>query len=131
MRVLVVEDDEYMARVYERVFRLAGHDVTISLDGEDALAILAHMELPPEAIVLDLKLPKISGEDVLKSIKNDARFKHIPVAILTNSIHREEKEKYLALGANVYMVKIDHTPNEVLAEIEKYLTGGATQEQKA
>ncbi len=107
-----------MARVFERVFRLAGYEVTIATNGEDALQQLSKIDPPPPVVLLDIVMPKMSGRDVLRNIKTNPRYVKTVVAILTNSIRTENKQEFIDMGADLYMVKIDHTPSEVLKKIE-------------
>ncbi len=116
-KIFIAEDDEYISRVYERAFRLAGYELAIASDGEAALKDLATMDPKPAVIILDILLPKVNGEDLLKNIKANARFEHIPVVILTNSFHTDDMQKFLALGASLFLLKIDNTPSQVVEKI--------------
>ena len=121
--IFLVEDDEYIGRVYERAFRLNGHTVTIVMDGEAALKQLTSMNPLPEAVIMDVMMPKMNGEELLRTVRKDERFAHVPIAVLTNSFHEESKHKFLELGANLYMVKIDFKPQEVVHQIEALIPG--------
>jgi two-component system response regulator len=82
-------------------------------DGAQALDFLfgraAHadrsVEDAPGLILLDLKLPKVSGHEVLRALKSDERTRHIPVVVLSSSGERSDVERCYALGANSYVVK--------------------------
>jgi len=113
-RILLAEDNEKdveltLAALAEH--HLANEVVTVR-DGAEALDYLYHrgkfQALPngsPVVILLDLKMPKVDGLEVLRIIRGDERLKHIPVVILTSS--REEKDlvEGYALGVNAYVVK--------------------------
>ena len=104
--LLLVEDNlahaELIKRSLERVeLDIETHHVT---DGEEALEFIK-TKMCPHLILLDLKLPKLSGKSVLKYLKNHELFKKIPVVILTTSISSDDiKEAYLNY-ANSYLVK--------------------------
>jgi len=113
-RILMVEDDpkdvELTLTALEE-YNLA-NEVVVTRDGEQALDYLyyrgeyklrAHEN--PAVMLLDLKLPKVDGLEVLKQIKSDANLKMIPVVVLTSS--REEKDMVASykLGVNAYVVK--------------------------
>jgi chemosensory pili system protein ChpA (sensor histidine kinase/response regulator) len=116
--IFLVEDDEYIMRVYERAFRLAGHSITIATDGEMALKDLSEMKDLPSAIILDVMMPKKNGENVLRELRADARYANIPIAVLSNSFHEDQVHRFKELGANLYMVKIDNKPSDVIEKIE-------------
>jgi len=113
-RILLAEDDENDIELTLRALRehnLANR-VDVVRDGEEALNYIFRRgsyqnrsEVQPVVILLDLKMPKISGIDVLKQIKADEKLKMIPVVILTSS--REDKDilHCYRLGVNAYVVK--------------------------
>ena len=112
-RILLVEDNpddiELTLKAFEK-HNLA-NDIIVARDGEEALDILFHRdkesagEKTPDLILLDLKLPKVDGMEVLRQIKNNSGTKFIPVIILTSS--REEKDlvESYRLGVNSYIQK--------------------------
>ena len=114
----MVEDDEYISRVYERAFRLSGHDVEIVSDGELAWATLSAMQEQPAAIVLDVSLPKMSGTELLEKINADVRFKDIHVIVLTNAFSENIEKSVLAAGADLYLLKIDHEPQDIVTKVD-------------
>lgn len=91
---------------------LANH-IHVCRDGEEALEFLfcqgqfngRSLEKPPRLILLDLKLPKVDGMEVLKRLKNDDRTKTIPVVILTSSKEERDLVQSYGLGANSYIQK--------------------------
>lgn len=115
----IAEDDKFMLRLYERVFKLAGHTLEVAEDGEEAVTRLAALNPKPSVIVLDVMMPKLNGFEVLEKIKKDPTLKDIPVAMLTNLSGEEDKKKALALGAKVYLVKSDNEPKHVVDEVIK------------
>jgi len=112
-RILLVEDNpddiELTLKAFEK-HNLA-NDIIVARDGEEALDILFHRdkesagEKTPDLILLDLKLPKVDGMEVLRQVKNNSGTKFIPVIILTSS--REEKDlvESYRLGVNSYIQK--------------------------
>jgi DNA-binding response OmpR family regulator len=114
---LAVEDDELIRHLYERSFRVAGQEIEIAKDGEEALEKLSKMEVKPSVILLDIMMPKMNGFDVLEAIKKDDTLKDIPVIMLTNLGSEEDREKGLALGALDYLVKSDYNPSQVVEKV--------------
>jgi DNA-binding response OmpR family regulator len=96
-----------------------GFEFQYSSNGLQGLAQLP--EVKPDLVLLDIMLPGISGLDVLKKIKENETTAAIPVIILSNLPEESAKEKGLALGAGMYLVKSNHTPLEVIAKVREFL----------
>ena len=116
--------------MYERTFRMNGYEVVCAYDGEEALQKLKAPESLPSVILLDVIIPKISGLDVLRSIRKDPRFDNVPVVVLTNSFAEENEEQFMTLGADLYLVKIKYQAKEVLEKVEA-LVKKREEEKKA
>ena len=121
-RLFLAEDDPLMSRMYERMFKLSGHDLTMASDGEMALDILKKMDPKPAVALLDIMMPKKSGFDVLREMKEDPSLKSIPVILLTNLAGEQDAKKGLELGAALYMVKSQYTPKQVVEKVEEVST---------
>jgi CheY-like chemotaxis protein len=104
MKILLVEDSRFLRRAGERALEKAGYEVLTAADGEEALKIA--QDAIPDLILLDMMLPKLSGLEVLRALKQGATTKHIPVIILTGLSERN-KEKLLQEGAVSYLEKSD------------------------
>ena len=109
IEILLVEDNHEDAELTIRAlkkFNLANHLVHLQ-DGEEALDFLfsTHVGTLPKIILLDIKMPKVDGIEVLRKIKSDPQRKIIPVVVLTSS--REERDiiESYKLGVNAYIVK--------------------------
>lgn len=120
-KLFIAEDDPLMSRMYERAFRLGGHELTIAHDGEEALALLQKSTEQPTVILLDIMMPKMNGFDVLRKIKEDEKFKRIPVILLTNLAGDQDAEKGLELGAVLYLVKSQYNPKQVVEKVEEII----------
>ena len=119
--LFIAEDDPLMSRMYERAFKLGGHELSMAGDGEEALAALEKMDPKPNIILLDVMMPKMSGFDVLRKIKTDEKLKNIPVILLTNLAGQADAEKGLELGAVLYLVKSQYDPKQVVAKVEEII----------
>jgi CheY-like chemotaxis protein len=115
VEILLVEDDPSdmeLALQALRVEKLA-NNIDVARDGEEALDYLfcrgkyarRSFENPPRLVLLDLKLPKVDGLEILKQIKSDSRTKAIPVVVLTSSREEEDLAKSYDLGVNSYIQK--------------------------
>ena len=103
-KILVVDDEEDIARVVVKIMESRGHTVTTAADGPEALDKVAQ-ELP-DVVILDLNLPKMDGFEVCKQIKSGATTSHIPVVMMTAAYVRvEDAEHGTALGADEYVIK--------------------------
>lgn len=115
VEILLVEDSPEDLELTRRALRNAnlGNHIQVARDGSEALDFIfcegAHSERQiedtPKLILLDLKLPKVDGLEVLERIKTDPRTKHIPVVILTSSKEQVDVVKSYQLGVNSYIVK--------------------------
>lgn len=119
--LFIAEDDPLMSRMYERAFRLNGHDLKMAFDGQSALATLKEMDEKPMLVLLDVMMPKMSGFDVLRAMKLDASLKDIPVILLTNLAGQEDATKGIELGALMYLVKSQYSPKQVVEKVEQAL----------
>jgi two-component system response regulator len=106
--ILLVEDNPADEALTLRALRKANiaNEVVVARDGVEAVNRLFSGEgALPELILLDLKLPKLDGHDVLKRIREDERTRLLPVVILTTSVEDEDRMEGYRLGANSYIRK--------------------------
>ncbi len=101
-KVLLVEDSKFLRVMTERVLSRAGFLVSTAADGEEALRV-ANEQLP-DIILLDMMIPKISGPDVLKALKENPATTHIPVIVLS-SLSQQNEERLVSQGATAYFEK--------------------------
>lgn len=127
-KIFLVEDDPLMIRMYEKAFKLSGYEVEMAFDGEEAIAKLQTAKPKPTLILLDIMMPKLSGFDVLRNIKQNADLKSIPVVALTNLAGKEDAEKALGLGAVLYLVKSQYDPKQVVDKVKEILAGYTRKE---
>jgi two-component system, response regulator len=115
VEILLVEDNPDDVELTQHALRkenLANH-IHVARDGEEALEFLfcsgpfedRSFERPPKLVLLDLKLPKVDGMEVLRRLKGDPRTKTIPVVILTSSKEERDLVNGYGLGANSYIQK--------------------------
>ena len=113
-RILLVEDDPKDVELTLTAlddYKLA-NEVVVARDGEEALDYLycrgkfqTRSNDNPAVLLLDLKLPKVDGLEVLRQIKSDEKFKMIPVVVLTSSHEEKDMVTSYKLGVNAYVVK--------------------------
>jgi DNA-binding response OmpR family regulator len=115
-RILVVEDDHAVQKALKRLFEAERFSVEISPDGKSALE--AFRRVAPSAIVLDLRLPAMSGRDVCREIKRQAPT--IPIIVLSATSDISDKVLLLEMGADDYVTK-PFSPRELLARVRAAL----------
>lgn len=114
LEIILVEDDQSDLMLTMRAFKkmnLANH-VSVARDGAEALALIFGSNGSPcgalddcRLVLLDLKLPKVGGIEVLRQLKNDPRTRSLPVVVLTSSREDRDIEECYRLGVNSYIVK--------------------------
>jgi len=119
LKILLVEDDNFLLNMYADKFRVEGFEVFIADNGAAGLKLAK--EKAPDLILLDVLLPKMSGFEVLQELNKDPRSKNIPVILLTNLSQKEEVTKGLELGAKDFLIKAHFMPQEVVAKVKSVL----------
>ncbi len=118
-RILVIEDDEFLNRMYVAKLEHEQFEVLSASDGETGLQ-LALTELP-SLVLLDLLLPKRDGFSVLAELKRRPEAQRIPVIVLTNLSQQEQVQKCMTLGAADCLIKAHFTPSEVVLKVRQLL----------
>jgi CheY-like chemotaxis protein len=123
--VLVVEDNRLVKVVHERLLSRAGYKVVTAADGEEALKVA--QETSPDVILLDMMLPKLSGQQVLRELKGDPATEHIPVIIVT-CLSKRNAPKLKAEGAEAFVEKEDlvATQKPLLDVVRRVLRNAAS-----
>jgi two-component system response regulator len=115
VEILIVEDDDTDLELTLRTLRKTNvaHRIAVTRDGAEALDFMRaegayasrNPKRRPRVVLLDLKLPKVDGLDVLRALKGDPATRNIPVVILTSSAEERDRTAAYQLGANSYIVK--------------------------
>lgn len=117
-RILIVDDDPLIARMYENKMRLDGYDVDTATNGEEALIMVRKNK--PDLMLLDIMMPKMNGVETLKALKKDGKTKDIPVIILTNlGDNTKDIERAKSMGAVDYLVKSQISLKELSERVKK------------
>ena len=127
--ILIVDDNVIVGHIYQRQFVMAGYEVKVVLDGEQALTALA--ERRPDVVLLDLQLPKISGIEVLKHIRTQPDLKTLPVVVFSNAYLGNLVKEAWQAGANKCLTKAICTPKQLMAVIHATLADGASSASAA
>jgi two-component system chemotaxis sensor kinase CheA len=118
-RVLVV-DDSVMTRTMERtILESAGYVVLVASDGQHALEVLNESDV--DVVVSDIEMPRMSGLELTAAIRQDERWVHLPVVLVTSLDSPEEIERGAAVGADAYITKGRFDQNDLLQTIGRLL----------
>lgn len=118
-KILLVEDDDNMASVYETRLQAEGFQTHRAPNGEDALAVA--QQYRPDLILLDVMMPKVSGFDVLDILRNTPDTANMKIVMLTALSQESDKQRAQALGVDEYLVKSQVVIADVVDRIKHIL----------
>ena len=118
-KIAIIEDDPVISQMYRMKFEADGFDVQLADNGEKGVALVEHTA--PDIILLDLQMPKMTGDEALAAIRKQPWGKDIPVIILTNLGEEEAPKSIRNLGIHSYIVKAELTPRQVVQRVKDAL----------
>ena len=125
IKILIVEDDMMLNKIYQTKLGMLGYQVVASYDGEDGLRKIETEN--PSIVLLDLMLPKKNGFEVLEAVKQNMKLSHIPIVLLSNLGQEEDRQRGLGLGAVDFLVKsnvkLETVINRIEGILQKYTQG--------
>ena len=119
-KILIVEDDSFLLKMYSKKFELEGFEVQTAADGSEGLEKMKSFQ--PDLVLMDIMMPKMSGLEAMDKAKADPTTKNIPVLVLTNLSTTDDAEAAVKKGAVGFLVKSDVTPSQVLAKAKEILS---------
>ena len=125
-KILIIEDDPLMSRMYQKIFSFEGYEVDIANNGTDGLEKVRSQK--PDLVLLDIMMPKMNGLEVLSKLKSDPETKSLPVVILTNLAGEKDAETAMSKGAVKYIVKSEYEPKQVANMVKEVLAGYTREE---
>lgn len=117
--VFIIEDEEFLVKVYRYILEQAGFSVWVAYDGKNALEFLP--KDPPGCILLDIMLPEKSGFELIQVFAGDTRWKSTPIIILSNLGRPEDVSMGKELGAKDYLVKANVDVESIVRTVRKYV----------
>jgi CheY-like chemotaxis protein len=114
-KIVWVEDDKLIGTILGKKLLASGFDLMHAKNGQEALQYLS--ENVPDAIVLDLLMPGMSGFDILQKVKMDPRLKNVPSMILSNLNKQSDIERAKVLGAQKFLVKAAASLDQIVEEV--------------
>ena len=118
-KILLVEDDPLIIDIYTTKLKESGFQTETASDGETALKKLKEENF--DLLILDMVLPRLTGFELLKKIREDKGFKELKVLILSNLGQEADINLAKKLGVSKYLIKANFIPSEVVEEIKKIL----------
>ena len=118
-KILLVEDDDALASVYQTRLEAEGFDIRRVPNGEDALA--SALQYKPDLILLDVMMPKVSGFDVLDILRNTPETTNVKIVMLTALSQDSDRERAQSLGVDDYLVKSQVVIADVVDKIKQHL----------
>ena len=118
-KILIVEDEAFIAEMYKIKFESDGYEVATAHDGEDGIKVAN--KFMPELVLLDLMMPHKDGYQTLKELRDGEKTRFMKIFILSNLGQKEEIEKGMKLGADGFFVKAHLTPTQLLEKIKEII----------
>lgn len=118
-KILIIEDKKEFRDIYGDRLRFGGFDILEAGDGGQALKLLSEQHV--DLIMTDLNMPNMDGFEFITETKKDEKIKNIPIIVMSVFDRQDYVKKALELGANDYLVKGMHTPNDVLDKVKNLL----------
>jgi CheY-like chemotaxis protein len=123
-KILIIEDDQLVANIYRNKFSVEGYQVEIALDGLAGLEMVRSFQ--PNAVVLDLMLPKMSGVELMKKIRVEPGFEQLPVIVFSNTYLTNMVQEAWKAGATKCLSKANCTPKQLIDVLRGVLSANGT-----
>jgi DNA-binding response OmpR family regulator len=122
-KILIVEDDQIVANIYRNKFSVDGFVVEIAGDGETGLELVHSFK--PDAVVMDLMLPKMTGVELMKKIRAEKHLEQLPVIVFSNTYLTNMVQEAWKAGATKCLSKANCTPKQVIEVLRTALANGS------
>lgn len=118
-KILIIEDEVAIASMYQFKLDQSGYEIECAYDGASGLKIAE--EFMPNLILLDLRMPVMTGEDMLEKLRQTDWGSSMRVIVLTNISKDEAPSKLRFLNVDRYVVKAHHTPSQIVEIVQEVL----------
>jgi DNA-binding response OmpR family regulator len=115
-KILIIEDNENLAKLMQRVFEGKGFEVLTVNDGRQGFEVFK--SLRPDILLLDIALPSMNGYEILEERQKDFTLRKIPVLVVSNSGQNVEVTRLRQLSADDYMIKVELTTDEIYNKVK-------------
>src|SRR6266567_3753857 len=123
-KILIIEDDQIVANIYRNKFSVEGFQVEVALDGLAGLELVRSFR--PDAVLLDLMLPKMTGVELMKKIRSEPELEQIPVIVFSNTYLSDMLQQACKAGATKCLTKANCTPQQVIEAVRSTLSRNGT-----
>jgi DNA-binding response OmpR family regulator len=120
-KILIVEDDQIVANIYRNKFSVEGYQVETAADGQAGLESLRSFR--PDALILDLMLPKVSGVQLMKTIRQEPPFEKLPIIVFSNTYLTNMVQEAWKAGATKCLSKASCSPKQLIEMVRTTLEG--------
>src|SRR6516225_8461727 len=120
-KILIIEDDVIVANIYRNKFSIEGFTVDIANDGMSGLEAIKTFR--PDAVVLDLMLPKMTGVELMKKVRGEADFQKLPIIVFSNTYLTNMVQEAWKAGATKCLSKANCSPKQLLEVVRGTLAG--------
>lgn len=118
-KVLLIEDDPMIYRLYQKLFNLEGFEIELAENGQEGLKKLESFH--PDILLMDIMMPTMNGIEMLTQVKANPDTKDIPVVVLTNIADMNITQMALSKGAVLCIIKSQTEPTEVINSVKAVL----------
>lgn len=119
-KILIIEDDITLSKMYEKKFTKDGYHVSTAYDGWEGLK--KTVTAKPDLVILDIVLPRLDGLALFKKMRSQTETFNTPVILLTNVGNEDAIYESFKLGAVDYLVKTEVTPAQIVQKVEEFLS---------
>lgn len=123
-KILIIEDDQIVANIYRNKFSIEGFQVEVAGDGHLGLQLVHSFR--PDAVILDLMLPKMTGVELMKKLRAEPAFEHLPLIVFSNTYLTSMVQEAWKAGATKCLSKTNCTPKQVIDIIRGELSTNGT-----
>lgn len=119
--IMVVEDETLLLQAITKKLKISGMDVLSCASGQQAIDYLDNLDELPDAVWLDYYLKDMNGLAFMEQLKDNPKWQHIPVIVVSNSASPDKVSNMLALGARKYILKAEYRLDEIIAMIRDFI----------
>ncbi len=124
-KIVIIEDEPILLKALNIELLGAGFQAISATSGDSGFDLIVKEK--PDAVLLDLVLPKISGFDILEKVKHDPSLQNIPIIVLSNLGQKEEQKEALRLGAIDYFIKSNTNLEQIVEKLQKIFENVSTE----
>src|SRR5437867_1739780 len=121
-KILIIEDDQIVANIYRNKFSIEGYTVEIAHDGHAGLETIKSFK--PDAVILDLMLPKLTGVELMKKVRSEAEFQKLPIIVFSNTYLTNMVQEAWKAGATKCLSKANCSPKQLIEVVRGTLGTG-------